>query len=377
MTVLKSNYCLTITADTSDQKRGFVVEDLLNNVRYDIDGIDRLASVLDFGTTWKSRDSYKQYLIDEFDVSVSDAESAVDQFVENDFLVTPDSRPVTVESSIREWEEYGWGHAADYYLSIYDFPFNNYTSTEGIEYDDAKMAQYEAEETPPDIYKHYPEAETVSLPEPSLDPEVTVGAGFEYWVNRDENGMRTESPSAAFASNLLYYTVGALNSDENPEEEATGTLRKAVPSGGARHPIETYVLIEDVDGVPEGLYHYSDQNHHLSLLDETIDIDDLEAHIPELSGYNRTRSIVLLYTASLDRSMWRYREPRTYSVVHNDLGHIVETMRIISNSHGRAFQCNFGFDAEAVEDLLEIDGFEEPLLAFGAVYTVDDSFEQE
>ena len=38
---------------------------------------------------------------------------------------------------------------------------------------------------------------------------------------------------------------------------------KTSPSGGARHSIETYVVIRDVAGLPSGVYHYAPDRHAL------------------------------------------------------------------------------------------------------------------
>ena len=38
---------------------------------------------------------------------------------------------------------------------------------------------------------------------------------------------------------------------------------KTSPSGGARHSIETYVVIRDVEGLRPGIYHYAPDRHTL------------------------------------------------------------------------------------------------------------------
>jgi hypothetical protein len=50
------------------------------------------------------------------------------------------------------------------------------------------------------------------------------------------------------------------------EESGAGAyaVLKTSPSGGARHPIEAYVLVRRVTGIRPGVYHYSVKRHALS-----------------------------------------------------------------------------------------------------------------
>lgn len=51
--------------------------------------------------------------------------------------------------------------------------------------------------------------------------------------------------------------------------EVTGggaATRRTVPSGGSRHPFETYLLINRVNGLEPGLYRYLPLEHKLCFL---------------------------------------------------------------------------------------------------------------
>ncbi|MDP3179238.1 MAG: SagB/ThcOx family dehydrogenase, partial [Spirochaetaceae bacterium] len=67
---------------------------------------------------------------------------------------------------------------------------------------------------------------------------------------------RAEQISLDELSFLLYATQGVRRSS------AKFSLR-TVPSGGARHPFETYIFVERVEGVPRGLYRYLPLEHRL------------------------------------------------------------------------------------------------------------------
>src|SRR6056297_4358774 len=68
-----------------------------------------------------------------------------------------------------------------------------------------------------------------------------------------------ESLSLAELTYLLWATQGVRKKTDKI------TLR-TVPSGGARHPLETYIFVQRVDGLKPGLYHYLPLDHSLELL---------------------------------------------------------------------------------------------------------------
>lgn len=65
--------------------------------------------------------------------------------------------------------------------------------------------------------------------------------------------------------------------------------------------------------------------------------------------------------------MWRYREPRSYRVVLNDLGHLSETVRLVATALGTEVYFGHGFIDSALEDLIGVNGAEEPALRFVAL----------
>ena len=55
------------------------------------------------------------------------------------------------------------------------------------------------------------------------------------------------------------------------------TLR-TVPGGGARHPFEVYMTIQNVEGLSNGYYHYLPMKHHIECLKEK---EELKGFISE------------------------------------------------------------------------------------------------
>jgi Lhr-like helicase len=77
--------------------------------------------------------------------------------------------------------------------------------------------------------------------------------------------------------------------------------------------------------------------------------------------------VVLVYTSRLERSMFRYREPRTYRVVQHDVGHLLETAALVAGAYRRRFYRDYACADTEVEQMLGVDYLSEPVVAFGAM----------
>ena len=99
-------------------------------------------------------------------------------------------------------------------------------------------------------------------------------------IERKSHRVYTEEKMSLLAvSYLLWATQGVKSIRGNNY----ATLR-TVPSGGARHPFETYLLVRDVEGLKSGLYHYLPLEHSLEYLQAVDDIKEAidEATLPYL-----------------------------------------------------------------------------------------------
>ncbi len=70
-----------------------------------------------------------------------------------------------------------------------------------------------------------------------------------------------ESIDLETLSFLLWATQGVKKIAPNKK-----WIQRTVPSGGARHPFETYLLVNHVEGLEKGLYRYLGIEHRLCLL---------------------------------------------------------------------------------------------------------------
>src|SRR5207244_12109318 len=88
---------------------------------------------------------------------------------------------------------------------------------------------------------------------------------FATLRTRDSTRERSGKPiNFNEMSRLAYYTWGRISSYKT--REFGELLHKTSPSAGARHPIETYAIVNNVEGIEPGIYHYSVRDHSLELL---------------------------------------------------------------------------------------------------------------
>lgn len=364
----KVNYCLSIVPHDGPEGWQLAFENSNRLKKHDVSDLS-LVRLLDYASDWTPRADIEEFARGEFDLDGEESANLVDRCVENGFLVDRDSSAARLEERAVEWERYNWSDAADYYLNVLDFPFADYNRPEGIRQERERMAEYREDEEPPGPYRTYDDAAAVELPDPDeVTDEPSLWEGLDYSLLPGNTFDDDRDVDETLLSTLLYYTFGETGTISTPIQGEF--ITRTSPSGGARHPTEAYVAAFEVDGVDPGLYHYSVKSHSLERLDDDVRTA-LEEYAPELVGYPLSPSFVVLLTAVMERSMWRYREPRTYRVIHHDVGHLLETLRVTCNCFGLSSHFNFGFDDSGVEGLLPHDRFEEPVFGYAMVGNLD------
>lgn len=159
-------------------------------------------------------------------------------------------------------------------------------------------------------------------------------------------------------SQLLWATQGITLRTEMMELRAS-------PSAGALYPIETYLVVNNVEDIEKGIYHYSVLKHGIELLRP----GDYSTPIAR-AGLDQEMlafaSVVFVWTAVVGRSKWKYRQ-RAYRYIYLDAGHIGQSLAIASEALGMG-SCAVGalFDEE-VNSLLNIDGKEETVVYMTAI----------
>lgn len=136
-----------------------------------------------------------------------------------------------------------------------------------------------------------------------------------------------------------------------------GTRRKAtmrtVPSAGARHPFETYLFINRVEGLEVGVYHYLASEHKLEFVKTIENQADRvsEAYCGQTFFGNAAVSFV--WTAIPYRSEWRYSlDAQKYALI--DVGHVCQNLYLACEAIGCGTCAIGAYNQQLADDLLDL-----------------------
>lgn len=136
---------------------------------------------------------------------------------------------------------------------------------------------------------------------------------------------------------------------------------KTSPSGGARHPIELYVLARGVSSLRSGIYHYAADGHALQRLPNSGSPPPFDELLPTQWWY-RDAAVLVFFTAVFERTRWRYHAPRAYRAILIEAGHVCQTFCLTATWLGLAPFCSMAIADRAAERLLGIDGISESVI---------------
>ncbi len=201
-------------------------------------------------------------------------------------------------------------------------------------------------------YKTYPRFTTIPLSRPQPIPASVSQSVLE----RHSTRVYTSSLTETAVSNLLYYSVGEIDPDA-----LDGRGRRACASAGARYPIETYVLLlKNVEGLSQGLYHYAVETHGLTILRRMqLSPEELEAMFRHKETQHA--SMVLFFTGVFSREVEKYGE-RGYRNVLLEAGGIGQQLYVLAQALGVGCVALSGVDDEVVERMIGVDGLHESMV---------------
>ena len=207
----------------------------------------------------------------------------------------------------------------------------------------------------PPVYKTYPSSPLASLPPPkgSSAPLPDI-----LWRRRSVRRFSDEPLSLDALSFLMWASTGI-------RESRGGHDFRTAPSAGALYPIETYLVVNSVEGLEPGLYHYRIEGHALERIREG-ELGEEIAHAALEQEMCARAPVVFIWTAMFARSRWKYGD-RAYRYVYLDAGHVAANLSLAAVSIGLgSCQIAATFDDE-VNKLIEVNGTDESVLYLSVV----------
>ena len=150
-------------------------------------------------------------------------------------------------------------------------------------------------------------------------------------------------------SYLLWCTQGVKSVNEK------NFTTRTVPAAGARHALETYLLVNRVESLKTGLYQFAAINHAL----RPVRFDEKIAEQAMLACQNQkqvlTSAVTFFWVAAIERLSWRYMA-RGYRYVLLDAGHVCQNLYLAAESLDCGVCAIAAFADEALNQFLGVDG---------------------
>jgi SagB-type dehydrogenase family enzyme len=212
-----------------------------------------------------------------------------------------------------------------------------------------ESAQRKGLPQPPLELAYPPTAKLIDLPDPAefTIPTLDLRAAIERRIT-----MRSYSPqplSLQELSFLLWCTQGVKAVTERP------VTFRTVPSAGARHAFETYLLVNRVEGIEPGLYRFVAVEHALLPLDAPADIAERITQACLNQTQVRTSAVTFIWAAVTERMTWRYPE-RGYRYLLLDAGHVGQNLYLAAEAIDCGVCAIAAYDDDLVNTELGLDG---------------------
>lgn len=162
---------------------------------------------------------------------------------------------------------------------------------------------------------------------------------------------------------VLYRAFGART-----QVDVTGVavLKKGVPSAGGLHPTEAYLLVQRVEGLAPGLYHYHPVAHALEPLRELAPdaARDLARVFVAGQAYFTDAPLQLVMASRFERNFWKYRNhAKAWRATILDAGHLSQTVYLAATELGLAAFITAAINEGDIEDAFGLDPMEQGVLS--------------
>lgn len=214
-----------------------------------------------------------------------------------------------------------------------------------------------------------------SIPQNALTVDLPrfeeIGAGTmplrDVLQQRRSRRAFSDEPLALEELAFLCWSVAGIRKIGPDERWA----KRTSPSSGARHPFETYAIVERVQGVEPGLYRYSGLPHELVQVRTGAGIcADLAGSA--LQQFVADSAVLFVWTAVPYRSEWRYMFAGS-KLTAIDIGHYCENLYLAAESIGAGACALSSYDQQALDACLGVDGHDEFTIYLAAVGRLADS----
>jgi len=210
-------------------------------------------------------------------------------------------------------------------------------------------AQQKGQAQPPLQDKFDNLAELIDLPGPeSLDLSLL---DFKQLIYK-RRSLRNYSKISLSLEELSYLLWASQGVKKVVSGKATF---RTVPSAGARHALETFLLVNNVKNLKPGLYKFCAIEHKLILVSAEENIADKITYGCHEQKFVKSCAATFIWIADVYRMTWRYGE-RGYRYLHLDVGHVCQNLYLAAESINSGACGIAAFDDDLLNSVLKLEG---------------------
>lgn len=206
----------------------------------------------------------------------------------------------------------------------------------------------------PPVQKAVPEnAEIIELPEVNKNI-LTKNDLFDCIKNRVSHRLFTEEKLSLEELSFLLWATQGVRQIFNENRQT----RRTVPSGGSRHPFETYLAIQKVDSLKPGIFRYLPLTHELVFLFEVNDLTNTLIQYAQEQKFVGECAVTFIWSAIPYRTEWRYGLLSKKDLLL-DCGHLCQNLYLACEAIGCGTCAICAYQQKEFDELLQLDGFDE------------------
>lgn len=218
-----------------------------------------------------------------------------------------------------------------------------------------------------DLVANFGDAPTPEHRHPDAAPALPLAqptrSGFDDWLAKRKTCRNFDSSAVLSAndfSTMLHRVWGVIGTLELAQGAIA--VKKSSPAGGGLHAVEAYVLVQRVEGLEPGLYHYLPHTHEVAPLRMLSGEESKRLAHQMVAGQNwfEDAPVYVVMAARFDRLFWKYRRhTKAWRVAHLDAGHLSQTMYLSAADLGLGAFVTAAINDAVVEQALGLEPLQE------------------
>ena len=210
------------------------------------------------------------------------------------------------------------------------------------------------EKIAPDLHKEFVNAKKIQLE--AKFPPITEPISEVINQRSSVRDFRRSALSLEKLSVLLDQSCGVR--DTMSAYNRRDVALRNFPTTGGLQCTEFYLVVNEVEDVPQGLYHYSPMQNCLELI-ERGNFRWRVADCCPSHEWLAEASVVIFIAPDISRLTWKYDPYKSYRLAHLETGVASQNLHLVATALELGSCMVFGFDDELANSLLGLDGRQE------------------